>query len=451
MIENQNNISSFSEYSKNDWVDFLKKGAYRGLKVNKIAKKLDRSTSCIYNGEDKLELTIVKGDKAKEIILDMSKLRGKISRFTLSRLIHNIRMCFTRSNYTKDFNARIDKLAEEIMKAAEITKAVDIVKCTECIESEETAEDILQVEETTEDILQAEEIAKVEEFIKAEERMIAEGVMKRKESKTAEDILQAEEIAKVEEFIKAEERAKARVIKNKSPAAKLNRFYEKYQIEEKKSFIFSSDCLTAQEIIDEFLNKNQGFCIGEEHSHKAPKDFLIDNMQLLNEKGVKVLFMEQFYDQLQSDLDDFALTGDVSQNLKNNINNARHSYGYKEVVMAARAAGIRVVGIDSKSANIDDNKNRNRVMNYIAFKIMKKEISKLKDNEKYVILTGSNHMSMVHEGVPGLAEILKCPRWVISDQVYCKYPLNMINSDTCSLFMSANHFNNVDTDALTVL
>ena len=128
-VENKPNVDSLDDYSKDEWVEFLKQGAYRGLKINKIARHLGKSTSCNYDkATHKLELIYGKG---KTITLDMAKLLKKNERWTLSRLIHNIKMCFTESDYAVDFNIRICKLAEAITKkttsgfSSELEKFVD--------------------------------------------------------------------------------------------------------------------------------------------------------------------------------------------------------------------------------------------------------------------------------------------------------------------------------------
>jgi Ankyrin repeats (3 copies) len=204
-------------------------------------------------------------------------------------------------------------------------------------------------------------------------------------------------------------------MRKKELLIKANKCFEKYKIKNEKPYNFLSKCSTIQQIVNESLRKSQGFCIGEDHAHMAPKFFLTKNMVYLKEKGVTVLFMEQFYDHLQDDLDNYAKTGDFPQSLENNINQSQYKFGYKEIVIAARSAGIRIIGIDNILANIPDHENRIKSMNYVAYKIIKKEIPNL-GNNKYVILTGSNHMS--HRYIPGLPDLLNCPRLIISDFLF---------------------------------
>ncbi len=111
---NHKNVHSFDAYIKKDWVNFLEQGAYRGLKINKAAKRLANAQQCNYDSTThKLDLIDKKG---KTITLDMDRIHKKNERWSLSRLIHNIRMCFSGSEYAMKFNARIAKLADVILK-----------------------------------------------------------------------------------------------------------------------------------------------------------------------------------------------------------------------------------------------------------------------------------------------------------------------------------------------
>lgn len=111
---NNPGIQSLDSYSKNEWVDFLKQGAYRGLKINKIARHLEKAQSCEYNkSTHKLNLI---SEKGKIIPLDMAKLLRKNERWTFSRLIHNIKMCFSSSDYVANFDVRIQRLASLVSK-----------------------------------------------------------------------------------------------------------------------------------------------------------------------------------------------------------------------------------------------------------------------------------------------------------------------------------------------
>lgn len=177
-----------------------------------------------------------------------------------------------------------------------------------------------------------------------------------------------------------------------------------------------------EELIDILLDKHQGFCIGEFHCDHAPKDFLVKYMSYLKQKGVKVLFMEQFYNDLQQDLDDFAKGSPLPRGIKKNLDDARHQYGYLEVIEAAKENQIRVIAIDTHAAKIEDLPERLITMNYFAFKIMKKTIQELNSTDKYISLMGAGHLSRrpLRGVMQGVAELIQSPRVVILDRKTAK-------------------------------
>ena len=74
--------------------------------------------------------------------------------------------------------------------------------------------------------------------------------------------------------------------------------------------------LTDRELIDHWFNHYKGFCIGEVHTTRSAKEFLVDNMAYLKQKGVKVLFMEHFCHETQKDLDVYLAGGPLSEALQ---------------------------------------------------------------------------------------------------------------------------------------
>lgn len=234
---------------------------------------------------------------------------------------------------------------------------------------------------------------------------------------------------------------------------------EKIKKREISPFYLPFQCETQIKVMENFLSRNQGFCIGESHDDKAPKHTLIENMEFLKKQGVAVLFMEQFYEDLQPDLDDYARTGMISSNLKKRMDKSKYQYGYLEILEAARQAGIRVVGIDHRLANIIDDDARTISMNYIAYKIMKKEISQLGD-KKYVVLAGVAHTS--HKNIPALSKLLNCPSWIIRD-VECPlfydsstftYPFELVNNAIeliCKSGYEANAFSMENKNVIHII
>lgn len=194
---------------------------------------------------------------------------------------------------------------------------------------------------------------------------------------------------------------------------------------------------THKEIVDLMLKDHSGIIIGEIHRDSSPKSFLISQMPNFKSAGVDTLFLEHlFYDTIQHDLDDYfnspsdQLPSILEQTLKRTEIHPDETNNYKNVIMAAKKNGIRVVAIDtsvSYKAGWDDHfgaqgANRYKGMNYTASKIIERE----RGNGKYVALVGSAHSSTC-EGVPGMREILNCPSLVIEDSSQDSIQLKVLN------------------------
>lgn len=193
---NNHSVQSLDLYSKDEWIDFLKQGAYRGLKINKIASNLEKSDSCIYTKEThKLELIYKHGTT---ITLDMAKLLKKNDRWTISRLIHNIKMCFSDSTYATKFNARITKLAEEIIKTSTsiLSKSDDVSSGEEIIEdlySDEIINDPIDDGIPDEDLFDNQEISLSKRYMELNakcEKIIEESNLSQKHVAELEKIKQ---------------------------------------------------------------------------------------------------------------------------------------------------------------------------------------------------------------------------------------------------------------------
>ena len=177
-----------------------------------------------------------------------------------------------------------------------------------------------------------------------------------------------------------------------------------------------------------------GFIIGEIHSEKNSKKFLIDNMQQLKNEGVETLFLEFLpFDTLQHDIDAY-LSGPPGVFMPRSLEllldekdtgfeiGKNSPYGFKALVRAAKNAGIRVVGIEtnaSEKAGFTDmgstGSERTMGLNFTAQEIIKRE----KGQSKFVALMGNTHATTSY-GVPGLSEILDVQ---ISKFLIIKIPL----------------------------
>ena len=194
---------------------------------------------------------------------------------------------------------------------------------------------------------------------------------------------------------------------------------------------------TDKEKIMSIFSNYSGLILGETHTHRSPKKFLIKNMNDLKESGVKVLFLEFLpYESCQDALykgfrSNCAWLGKVKQSLKelDEQNNLSGKYTYSKVFKAARKAGIYVVCMETHSsrfAGIIDNcgkkvvikaiADRNIGMNFAATKIINNTIN----NQKFIALVGLQHGSTFNidnkEPLFGLAPLLQVPFIILADK-----------------------------------
>lgn len=197
---------------------------------------------------------------------------------------------------------------------------------------------------------------------------------------------------------------------------------------------------TDSQMISTALKNNNGIIIGERHHDRVPKEFIMNNLDRFKQEGVETLFLEHlFYDTMQTRLDNYFTLENNSLPplletyllyLDDGFASSRPNYysspsdriepGFKELVVAAKKAGIRVVGIDTESSyELGTGGSRIEGMNYTAYEIMQKE----KGSGKFIALVGSAHTS-TFKGVPGLRELMGCPSLIIEE----KYPKGSDNS-----------------------
>ncbi len=148
---------------------------------------------------------------------------------------------------------------------------------------------------------------------------------------------------------------------------------------------------------------HQGICFGDVHADYFTVEFLYQHLDFLKEAGVKTLFMEHFYYEMQADLESFNRGEEPSPELITRCgdfdgalyrNYGITSQNHRTLIKAARARGIRIVGIDAKPASImmeKDWQNGGRMegMNYVATKIIDWE----KKNGKFIVWLGGAHLT----------------------------------------------------------
>lgn len=184
------------------------------------------------------------------------------------------------------------------------------------------------------------------------------------------------------------------------------------------------------------INNFSGLCIGESHTHTAPKQFLIENMPQLKVMGVTTLFLELIKSgSMQKELDQWVendnqeLAPQTAYFLKKLDKKYRlvAPYSYAGLIQCAKKEKIRIVAIDSPVSAVAgchpdlplDLEKRILGLNYTAKQIMNKEIGQ----GKAVILTGADHGSTLkNSNVPGLSELMQWPFIIISDASKYKPP-----------------------------
>lgn len=176
---------------------------------------------------------------------------------------------------------------------------------------------------------------------------------------------------------------------------------------------------TAADTIDATFAGQDGICLDDNHSKPDSKDFLIDNMADLKAKKVDTLFIEHFWQEHQTMLDDF-LNGppdaDMAPPLKEavrklNLGVGKDSDHFTKLLQTAKTQKVRIVGLDSfesKTAQDGDPRNwdqRAARFNATAAEVVERE----KGGGKFVLMAGDAHNNTHFSGFPGLAQMLGIP------------------------------------------
>lgn len=122
---------------------------------------------------------------------------------------------------------------------------------------------------------------------------------------------------------------------------------------------------TTVDLLDSVFAEKNGLVIGESRGSIGSKQLLIEHMPDLAERGVKTLYLQRLLSNVnQLDLDAFARTGDMSQELESYLqkldfmagNDPDGEFNLQSLVREADAWQIRVQAIDSSTTfNMDTN------------------------------------------------------------------------------------------------
>jgi hypothetical protein len=196
------------------------------------------------------------------------------------------------------------------------------------------------------------------------------------------------------------------------------RFYAELRLPVRPSMDSLTAGLSGQTFIERVFAEFRGLVIGESHSGVGSKQWLIDNMQTLANKGVKTLYSEHLLtDFHQAALDNYARTSVMPRDLENyliqldngHMTDPLQRYTFLNLVKEANRNGIRVQALDCLASyrvegmRTADLTARQRMMNYYAHTVIEADQAARGPNN-WVALVGNSH-SNTFEGVAGVSEL----------------------------------------------
>ncbi|VVP72511.1 hypothetical protein PS918_01434 [Pseudomonas fluorescens] len=195
-------------------------------------------------------------------------------------------------------------------------------------------------------------------------------------------------------------------------------FYAELRLPARPPITPPEPALPAPAFIERLFEAFRGLVIGESHAEAASKQWLIDNMQALANKGVKTLYAEHLLtDFHQAALDNFARTSVMPRDLElyltqldgGHLTDPMQRYTFLNLVKAANRNGIRVQAIDClASYRLAGMKAayplaRQKMMNFFAHTVIEADQA-AREPHNWVALVGNTH-SNTFEGVAGVSEL----------------------------------------------
>lgn len=178
--------------------------------------------------------------------------------------------------------------------------------------------------------------------------------------------------------------------------------------------------MTQGEVFETMYRSADGLVIGETHDLVASKQILIDNMDLLKEKGVETVYLEHvLHDVHQVDLDDYfrsPANAPMPRRLERYLNaldrgfgtDASKNYTFLRLVETAKEHKVRVVSIDVLASYNVKGMNKEDVARRVMMNFQAKEIIEAYQarwpGTKWVALVGGAHANTIGK-TPGLAEL----------------------------------------------
>jgi hypothetical protein len=172
-----------------------------------------------------------------------------------------------------------------------------------------------------------------------------------------------------------------------------------------------------EQVIDATVGKDDGVVIGGNHQSSSANEFLINNMGNLRRNGVDTLYVEGFDPYMQKELDAFLGAPDapMSDRLKDFVDaidrkwalrgagNYYHPYKLMDVLYAARANKMRVVGIEPPVEGMVDRVND---FNYYGTRKIQEDRKGRPPGSKFVVFVGAYHSSPTSASKRGIADAL---------------------------------------------
>lgn len=173
-----------------------------------------------------------------------------------------------------------------------------------------------------------------------------------------------------------------------------------------------------QIIIEKLLRASDGLVIGESHSAESSKAFLIDNLQLLANQGVKRIYLEHLLTDVHVPLLKAfyrSKTAPMTGELKNYLDGIspflrNRYYSFSNIVIKSRDAGIKIQPIDCTVSYVLRDMHdtagtlRQRMMSYYATEVIQWVQTTRRQPGKWVALVGDTHTN-TYKDIPGLAEL----------------------------------------------
>ncbi|MHC8383454.1 membrane-targeted effector domain-containing toxin [Pseudomonas sp. LB3P14] len=196
------------------------------------------------------------------------------------------------------------------------------------------------------------------------------------------------------------------------------RFYSQRRLAARPPIAPMDPALPAHAVIERLFEQFRGLVIGESHANIGSKQWLIDNMQALANKGVKTLYSEHLLtDFHQVALDNFARTSVMPRDLElylrqlddGHMTDPLQRYTFLNLVKEANRNGIRVQAIDcmasyrTEGMRIADPTARQKMMNFYAHTVIEADQT-ARGPHNWVALMGNSH-SNTYEGVAGVSEL----------------------------------------------